>query len=106
MDDVLILLSYNQTQDANGIWKQGNPIRNTVFCKVNNITRAEFFAGGRMGLNPEFEFTVAAVDYNGERECVFHDKSYAIYRAYKTDDDYMELYVIRKGGTNGKTSAD
>ena len=104
MDDVLTLLSYTRTQDATGIWRETLSSQRTVFCKVNSISRNEFYEGGRSGLNPEFEFVVAAVDYAGERECVYHGLSYSIYRTYRTNDDYMELYVQRKGGSNGKGS--
>lgn len=102
MDDTLTLLSYTRTQDANGIWRESAPTKKEVFCKWDSINRNEFFQGGRTGLNPEFVFIIAAVDYDGERECIFRDNSYSIYRTYRTDDDYMELYVQRKGGTNGK----
>ena len=102
MDDTLTLLSYTRTQDSLGRWIDGTPTKTEVFCKCSSISRSEFFQGGRTGLNPEFQFTVAAVDDAGQRECVYHDQTYAIYRTYRTDDDYMELYVQRKGGTNGK----
>lgn len=106
MDDVITLLSYTRTQDSVGRWVESTPERKDVFCKVDSVSRSEFYQAGRTGLNPEFQFTVAAVDYDGQRECVFHDKTYAIYRTYRTDDDYMELYVQRKGGTNGKGNTD
>lgn len=106
MDDELTLLSYGRTQDALGRWIESDPVRATVFCKVNSVSRQEYFQGGRTGLNPEYEFTVAAIDYSGQRECVYHGLTYAIYRTYRTDDDYMELYAERKGGTNGKGDTD
>lgn len=40
-------------------------------------------------------------DYNGEDELVYNGDTYAIYRTYKTRTDTLELYVERKGGTNG-----
>ena len=60
MDDVLTLIAYTRTQDAVGIWRETLSSQRTVFCKVNSVTRNEFYAGGRSGLNPEFEFVVAA----------------------------------------------
>ena len=102
MDDVLTLVSYVRTQDDYGIWKEQVAQTRTVFCKCESVTRSEFFEGGRNGLNPELVFIVQKVDYEGERECVFHGKTYGIYRTYVTDEDYMELYAERKGGTNGK----
>ena len=43
-------------------------------------------------------------DYCGERDVVYHGKAYSVYRTYKGRKDEIELYVERKGGTNGKES--
>ena len=102
MDDMLTLVSYVQTQDEYGVIHESTPVEREVFCRVASVSRNEYFGGGRNGLNPEFEFTIAKIDYKGERECVYHGQSYSIYRTYMTDDDYIELYVERKGGTNGE----
>lgn len=83
-----------------------------VFCKVRSITRAEFFDGGRNGLNPQLRFDVFRGDYNGESVLEYHGKRYAIYRTYQPEvsdaryvtrqenTDCIELYAERKGGTN------
>lgn len=101
MDAVLILVGKTRTQDEYGMWKD-TPAERQIFCQVESVTRAEFFDGGRNGLNPEFQFTVFAGDYNGETVCKYEDRPYAIYRTYRVPGtDYMELYAERKGGTNG-----
>lgn len=101
MDSVLTLITTTEQQDAFGVWRDAETSRQ-VFCKVDSVTRAEFFEGGRNGLNPEFRFTVFAADYHGERLCEYCGSRYGIYRTYRTPgDDYMELYAERKGGTNG-----
>ena len=101
MDAVLILVGKTRTQDEFGMW-QDTPARRQIFCQVESVTRAEFFDGGRNGLNPEFQFTVFAGDYAGETVCQYDGKPYAIYRTYRVPGtDYMELYAERKGGTNG-----
>ena len=38
----------------------------------------------------------------GETVCEYNGESFSIYRTYETDSDYIELYVERKGGTNGE----
>lgn len=103
MDDVLILVAGTErTQDEYGVWRSTTE-RREVFCKAESIGQREFFEAGRNGLNPEFRFKVFAGDYQGESLCTYHDQSYAIYRTYHVPGtDYMELYVERKGGTNGK----
>lgn len=103
MDDVLILLGEeSREKDEYGVWRVTRVSRQ-VFCKCDSVSRSEFFNGGRNGLNPEMRFTVFQGDYNGETECKYGDRSYAIYRTYHVPGtDYIELYVERKGGTNGK----
>ena len=101
MDAVLILVGKTRVQDEYGMWKE-TPAPRQIFCQVESVTRAEFFDGGRNGLNPEFRFTVFAGDYAGETVCQYEGNQYAIYRTYRVPGtDYMELYAERKGGTNG-----
>jgi len=101
MDDVITLISRTFTKDDYGIDTATEKERD-VFAKVESITRAEFFDGGRNGLNPEFKFIVFAGDYSGEVVVSYKSKRYSIYRSYQTSgSDYIELYAERKGGTNG-----
>ena len=103
MDSVLILIGgVSKTQNDKGVLEERTEKRE-VYARTKSVTRQEFFEGGRSGLNPEMVFTVFAGDYNGESACEYMGKSYAIYRTYLPENrDYRELYVQRKGGTNGK----
>lgn len=106
MDDILFLIHTSEEQDATGVWRQIDK-RRKVMCKIGSITRSEFFAAGRNGLNPELAFTVFVGDYNGERTVEYHGRGYGIYRTYIVPGtDYIELYAERKGGTNGENDAD
>lgn len=118
MDDALTLIKKTRAQDANGICRNTGETRREVFCKVSSITRAEFFEGGRNGLNPSFVFSVFHADYEGESLVEYRGETYSIYRTYKADRirgvtestqdaselslDYIELYAQRKGGSNGE----
>lgn len=106
MDDVLLLIGAAYTKNKYGVPVMGTPVKTEVFCKVDSVTRNEFFAGGRSGLNPEYRFTVFAGDYSGEKEIEFRGNGYAVYRTYHVPGtDYLELYVERKGGTNVKSDS-
>jgi len=98
---VLTLIKETQTQDENGVWRTSIDSRD-VFCQVDSVSRAEFYEAGRNGLNPEFMLTMFAGDYAGERICELNGQTYSIYRTYLARNDTIELYVIRKGGTNGQ----
>ena len=101
MDDVLILLTPTKTQDRLGVWQETLTER-TVFTQAHSVTGKEFFNGGRNGLNPELRFTVFHGDYAGETLCRYAGQAYSVYRTYRVPGtDYMELYVERKGGSNG-----
>lgn len=104
MDNVIKLISYTQERDEYGVDRKAYHARE-VFCKVNSTTRSEFFQGGRNGLNPSYEFTVFKGEYNGETIVEYEGLTYAVYRTYIEDDDYIELYVERQGGTNGKQTS-
>lgn len=97
--DVINLISESRTQDDYGRWIATKTSKQ-VMCQVDSITRAEFFDGGRNGLNPEFKFTMFFGDYSGESIVEYQGKTYAVYRTYLRRTDIIELYVERKGGTN------
>ena len=99
--DIIYLLDSTKEQNAYGVWTETVKSRE-VYCQVDSVTRAEFFEGGRNGLNPEFRITMFFKDYNGERDVVYNGKAYAVYRTYRGRKDEIELYVERKGGVNGK----
>ena len=103
MDDVIKLISQEFTKDKYGQSIPTNTAKE-IFCQVHSITRQEFFDAGRNGLNPQFEFTVFQGDYAGESVVEYNGASYSIYRTYIVPGtDYIELYVERKGGTNGES---
>lgn len=95
------LISSTKTQDENGVWRETLAARE-VFCNVSSVSASEFFEGGRNGLNPEYRMTLFFGDYQGETMLEYEGKTYAIYRTYHGRNDELELYVERKGGTNGK----
>lgn len=101
MDDVLTLLAVTSAQNEYGVMEETTTGRQ-IFCQVESVTRSEFFGGGRNGLNPQFKFLVFTGDYEGEPMCEFHGLTYTIYRTYHVPGtDQTELYVERRGGTNG-----
>ena len=102
MDDVLVLLTQTFVKDEYGV-DQPTIERKDVFCQVHSVTRAEVFEGGRNGLNPTFQFTMFNGDYSGESVVEYQGRTFSIYRTYIVPGtDYIELYVERKGGTNGQ----
>lgn len=102
-EDVLKLVNVTTAQNNYGVWEKTETVTQ-VFCKVASVTQSEFFEAGRNGLNPEYRFTIFAADYNDQETVIYNSKRYGVYRTYR-DGDWVELYVERKGGTNGATSS-
>lgn len=99
--DVIKLISVTRTQDKYGQFVDTETSRQ-VYCQVGSITQSEFYEGGRNGLNPEYRFTVFFADYEDETIIEYKGKRYSVYRTYLARNDKLELYVERKGGTNGQ----
>lgn len=97
---VIKLIAETKTKNEYGVFETQTTSRE-VYAQVQSITRAEFFDAGRNGLNPEFEFTMFFGDYEGEKLVEYNGNTYAVYRTYQGRNDTIELYVERKGGTNG-----
>lgn len=101
MDAVIFLLSTTASEkNKYGVYEQTKTPRE-VFCKVDSVTRAEFFGGGRNGLNPQYKFTMFSGDYEGEDTVTYNGQTYGVYRTFNPEMDTVELYCERKGGTNG-----
>lgn len=101
MDDVLVLIG--SELQANDLLEQveADGARSEVFGRVESVTRAEWFDGGREGMKPALVFVTPAVNYSGEPEAELHGVRYRIYRTYrKRDTDEVELYLEEKAGVS------
>ena len=88
-----------RTQDDEGVWRSSSAVERTILARMDDVTRAEFFAAGQNGMRSEFRFVVAPIEYEGEQICAWNGTRYAIYRTFHvpgTDD--LELYVHREAG--------
>ena len=97
--DVITLYADTVTYDDYGVAVKSRTAKE-VFCKVDSVTRAEFFDAGRNGLNPEYRMTMFYGDYDGESVVGYKGRLYSVYRTYQAKTDIIELYVERQGGTN------
>lgn len=94
----LVFLKYKQ--DEHGVQRKVEA-KKTVYGYYGSVSAAEIFDGGRNGINPEFRFTMTELDYAGETVLIREGRRYAVYRTYRPGNGTVELYVQRKGGTNG-----
>ena len=97
--DIITLYTDTVTYDDYGVAVKSRTGRE-VFCKVDSVTRSEFFEAGRAGLNPEYRITMFFGDYEGETLVGYNGKNYSVYRTYQAKTDIIELYVERRVGTD------
>lgn len=97
MSTVAYLINETYTQNNKGVYEKTMDKRK-VFPFVESVSGQEWFEGGRMGLNPQFRFTMFRYDYEDERIIEYEGKQYTIYRTYLKSNDEIQLYTeLRKG---------
>lgn len=97
-DVPVILIKETYTQDALGV-QQTSESSVSVFAQITSVSAAEWFEGGRAGLNPEFRAEIYAAEYEGQKILEKDGVRYAIYRTYQKSIDRIELYCELKKGT-------
>ena len=100
--DVANLIGITYTLDDYGVYQPTETSRK-VYVGVDSVTGAEWFEGGRNGLNPQYRFTMFQYDYQGEKVIEFNGVKYAIYRTYIRNNDLIELYAELKKGNESQT---
>lgn len=101
-DDIAFLISPKYEQDEYGIVKATKDYRRRqIYVRPSSITRAEWYDGGRNGLNPELRLETFSADYEGEEIIEYHDRRYTTYRTYYSDGDTIELYCELRKGRDG-----
>ncbi len=97
--DLITLYADSVSYDDYGVAQKTRTSRD-VFCKVDSVTRSEFFDAGKAGLKPEYRMTMFFGDYEGETLVGYNGRLYSVYRTYQAKTDIIELYVERKSGTD------
>lgn len=114
MDDVINLITITYELDEYGNQIPTKQSRE-VFCKVQTVTRSEFYAAAQVELHPEYIFALSNyADYLGEKEIEYEDwtgetKTYDVIRVYRADgSDRLEITaqerVSHYGGSNELSS--
>lgn len=98
--DIITLITQTRTQDDYGVWVS-TETTSDIYAQVESVSQSEFFEGGRNGLNPAYKFTIYGFEYSGQTIVSYNNERFGVYRTYQTKNDMLELYVERKGGTNG-----
>ncbi|MBQ3989299.1 MAG: hypothetical protein II630_00530 [Bacteroidales bacterium] len=98
MDSVITLISETISgYDANGN-EQITRSEREIFCRVDDVSRNEFYSGATAGLKPEITATIFHAEYEGEKKAIHDGKEYNIIRTYRGSGvglDEVELVLER-----------
>lgn len=105
MDDVAYLIKKQETgRDADGNVTMSWTER-MVYCKVDSVSRNEFYAAGTDDIKPELDIVVShRIDYDGENLIRFHGDLFDVIRTYWRGDS-VTLTVARHIGIADGASA-
>lgn len=96
LDNTIELLDINIVKD-----KELNEIEEfrvvEVYCRVESITRREFYSAANSNLKPELLIKMNAFEYDGQRKVRYKNKIYNVLRSY-CSKDFIELTVGEKIG--------
>lgn len=83
-DDVIYLISEDPA--AHGVFNKPTETKKMCYCRINSVTRNEFYKAKENGIEPIYAFVISEyADYNGEKIVEFRDKRYRVIRSYVTD---------------------
>lgn len=97
--NVITLVARTFAPDGMGVQVPTETTRQ-VYASVQSVSLEEWTQGGRLGLNPEYRFTMFEPDYNGESIVEYKGTRFSIYRTYHARNDSIELYAERRSGSD------
>lgn len=99
MDAVITLISETYTKNAEGV---DIPTESStdVFCKVQSVSRSDFYRAGEMGIALSYVFITNPVNYNGEKIVSYNGNRYGVTRTYQPSLDRLEIYAGYKAGVD------
>lgn len=98
MDGLLTLIA--QSYQQNDLGEQiSTETTVEVLAHIQSVTRAEWFSGGKNGLQPSLVAITPRVNYSGQKIAAWDGQRYAVYRTYFPEDsDEIELYLEERVG--------
>lgn len=90
-DDVIYLVGEDPA--AHGIFDRPVATPKMCYCRVNSVTRNEYYKALNNDLRPEYVFELSEyADYAGEKLVIYNENRYRVIRSYVTEHS-VELTV-------------
>lgn len=104
LDDICILVNVETLRGERGERLKDTIAEREIFCGRLHINQTEFFKAHQEGLNSDLCLLVDWQEYEGEKQLVYNNVTYAIYRVFERGDGYIELYCSIKAGVEYGTA--
>lgn len=76
--------------------------KNKIYAKKNKVGTKEFYNAVAVGITPTAELQIKGINYNGEEECEYNGKRYAIIRTIPaTQTDIILVIGLKQGIKDG-----
>lgn len=103
-DDVIELV--REDPKAHGVFAAHEEETVTCFCRVESVTRNEFYRAKENGLEPVFVFVLSEyADYHGEKIVIYKCARYRVARSY-VNGHSVELVVERAAADSTAAASD
>ena len=92
--DVIWLLRFDPTQDADGYRADNCPEKRMVTCTFEEgVSQNEFYLSMKQGMQATASVEIWTVDYEGEEFACFGKRFFRILRAFQSGFDYTTLIL-------------
>lgn len=98
--DELVLIKVENEQDEIGNTVQ-NELKRTVLAKPNVVGTREFYNAMMVGIRPQAELQIRALNYDGQEEVEYRGQRYSVIRTIPKGKFDLVLVIGQKVGVNG-----
>ena len=93
--EITLIRPAERYQDAEGVWRTQGETERTILARMDDVTRAEFFAAGQNGMRAEFRFIVNPID----KSTVTDAERAALEAKFKelgaTDHQWLDISLVK-----------
>lgn len=99
-DDVIYLITEDPA--AHGIFDKPTEKQTMCYCRVNSVSRNEYYKALNNDLRPEYVFVLSEyADYDGQKIILYKNKRYRVIRSYVSEHS-VEL-TVEEATVDGRT---
>lgn len=94
--EIIYLINLVKTEDEIGNYVSSSETRIKCYAKKQSVKTGEYYNAVQVGLNPNCEFVVKRLNYNGEEELEWNNERYQILRTIDPKNKFDIVLVCSK----------